>query len=180
MVFLYKYMQILCTEDDLFSRYQRRECKYGSRRWTEKKRWKNLSPDPIVEVEFWISLMHDPIIALRGSHGLSAQRAWRTVSSRAQSRPEAPQDRSWAPEGRKTSSVRLILPSSRVVLPWCNNRNQLLESTICGKIVHTIDQSVGLNYYCIGPIAGLVWACKLVYGKNTWQWKLLLFTLLTN
>ena len=99
---------------------------------------------------------------------------------RSQAGPKAPQDRSWAPEGRKTSSVRLILPSSRVLLPWCNNRNQLLESTICGKIVHTIDQPVGLNYCCIGPIAGLVWACKLVYGKNTWQWKLLLFTLLTN
>ena len=55
---------------------------------------------------FWISLTHYPIITpLRGSHGLRARRAWRTLSSR----PEGPQPRSWAPRGAPRLLVKKIL-----------------------------------------------------------------------
>ena len=92
-----------------------------------------------------------PIIALlRGSHGLSAKRAWRTLSSRS----EGPQPRSWGPQGPQTCSIKY---------PKCKKWTVKL---IFAENVLTL-------HYFIHPCGLNVTEKEQNRKKNDWAWSIL-------
>ena len=61
-------------------------------------------------VIFWISLTHYPIIApLRGSHGLSARRAWRTLSSRPKGPKAGPKGRNLEVGAQRAPRLQYVI-----------------------------------------------------------------------
>ena len=118
--------------------------------------------------------MHYPIIALmRGSHGLSARRAWRTLSSRPegpQSRAEGPQPRSRGPESPKTSIINnfpSLLYLKICTLAACNSQLTallLLHIFIAGRH-HTEGQPKQVPAHVSGNIQKGFW---YIQGAEHW------------